>query len=375
MRKIVCISALALACLGAYAQTPAPLPQSHAEATSNPPTLTLARAFDLLVPTIAHLRLTPDLSALEQARVRAAFVQHKQALARTWINAVAAQQSLADARDNQAAAQAGAALGQRMLAAGNWSQVQLLQAQRNLAQSDSALAQAQQLALSEREQLNQTLGLSGPELAWPLPALPKLPAAALELPDVETKAVQSHVALRQAQLEAAQRRQKVGDLALAWWQQHMQTPSHQDPINDPAQPGPDSLALSDWTDSLPRRSGAALRISPELDAAALADIQAKKMAATVRSQARLAYAHYRQAYALARQQQEVGVALHLALQEEAQLRYNGMLASVWDLLASAQDRLQSQQAALQALRDFWLAHLDLQAVLAGVDPHHAANLK
>jgi outer membrane protein TolC len=89
----------------------------------------------------------------------------------------------------------------------------------------------------------------------------------------------------------------------------------------------------------------------------------------------LAYAHYRQAYALARQQQEVGVALHLALQEEAQLRYNGMLASVWDLLASAQDRLQSQQAALQALRDFWLAHLDLQAVLAGLDPNHAANLK
>jgi len=67
------------------------------------------------------------------------------------------------------------------------------------------------------------------------------------------------------------------------------------------------------------------------------------------------------------------VPLTTALQEETQLRYNGMLQSTWELLASARARLESANAAVMAQRDFWLAHTDLQAVLAGGEVEFTSN--
>jgi outer membrane protein TolC len=89
------------------------------------------------------------------------------------------------------------------------------------------------------------------------------------------------------------------------------------------------------------------------------------MAVGTRSQAREAYFRYRTAFDIARHQRDVAVQLSTAMQEETQNRYNGMLQSTWDLLASARARVQSINSAQQAQRDFWLAHTDLQLVLAG----------
>jgi outer membrane protein TolC len=94
---------------------------------------------------------------------------------------------------------------------------------------------------------------------------------------------------------------------------------------------------------------------------------ADTLAAHTRSQAREAWFRYRTAWDVARHQRDVVLPLSTALQEETQLRYNGMLQSTWDLLASARARLESVRAATLAQRDFWLAHTDLQAVLAGVE--------
>jgi hypothetical protein len=60
--------------------------------------------------------------------------------------------------------------------------------------------------------------------------------------------------------------------------------------------------------------------------------------------------------------------LELARQweQETLLRYNGMLSSTWQLLASARGRIEAVDALLQARRQAWHAHLDLQAVLSGL---------
>ena len=58
--------------------------------------------------------------------------------------------------------------------------------------------------------------------------------------------------------------------------------------------------------------------------------------------------------------------LHTALQDETQQRYNGMLKSTWELLASASARVQAAQAALLARRDAAVAAAELRAVLAGL---------
>ena len=70
---------------------------------------------------------------------------------------------------------------------------------------------------------------------------------------------------------------------------------------------------------------------------------------------------------MARQQRDQVVQWRTTLQEDTQARYNGMLLSTWDLLNSASARIRSVNAALQAQSNFWLAHTDLQAALAGLD--------
>lgn len=60
--------------------------------------------------------------------------------------------------------------------------------------------------------------------------------------------------------------------------------------------------------------------------------------------------------------------------EETVLRYNGMLASVWDVLAEARNRSQAAVDAVDALREFWTADVDLQHVLLGGVPERFISL-
>ena len=50
------------------------------------------------------------------------------------------------------------------------------------------------------------------------------------------------------------------------------------------------------------------------------------------------------------------------------LRYNGMLASVWELLGETRASMLAVSAAIEAQRDFWLADTDLQLALTGSSP-------
>jgi hypothetical protein len=47
------------------------------------------------------------------------------------------------------------------------------------------------------------------------------------------------------------------------------------------------------------------------------------------------------------------------------LRYNGMLISVFELLADARQQVASVNAYIAALRDFWIADATLQLALTG----------
>ena len=62
------------------------------------------------------------------------------------------------------------------------------------------------------------------------------------------------------------------------------------------------------------------------------------------------------------------VPLRKFINDEIVLRYNGMLASVWDLLADTRSQILSVNSAIDAQRDFWLAEADLQTALTGASP-------
>ena len=71
---------------------------------------------------------------------------------------------------------------------------------------------------------------------------------------------------------------------------------------------------------------------------------------------------------LAKHYRDEIVPLRKRISEEMLLRYNGMLASVFELLADSRDSVMSVNAYIEALRDFWLAESDLQAALTSGSP-------
>ena len=93
--------------------------------------------------------------------------------------------------------------------------------------------------------------------------------------------------------------------------------------------------------------------------------RAAETAINARSEVRGAYANYRTSYDIARHFRDEIVPLKKRISEENQLRYNGMLIGVFELLADARSQITSVNGYIEALRDFWLAQADLDMALIG----------
>lgn len=97
--------------------------------------------------------------------------------------------------------------------------------------------------------------------------------------------------------------------------------------------------------------------------------EGRKVTAT----AQLAFEIYNASYAAAQYAQEE-VKLQQLINDEVVLRYNGMLLSVWDLLAQTSEQLQANVTAINARRDLLIAETDLQLVLQGGSPNNVVIL-
>lgn len=244
---------------------------------------------------------------------------------KAWINAVAAAESVTARQAARMAAENSGELARRLARVGNWSRLQQARQQVLLLEAAADLARAQDNAFAAREKLIVLLGLWGPQTTFALPsALPALPDAPLDLPDIEQRSLQARE-----------------DLYIARFQLQRKEATRQ--IHRPA----------DLWDAME-------------DAAAL-----RGLAVQARSDARLTYQRYRSRYDLARLHHNEVQPLHEFINDEMVLRYNGMLSSVFDLLADAKLKAQAANAAVEARRDFWLADTDLHTLLAGVAPNFA----
>ncbi len=309
----------------------------------------------------------PYAPGLERAEIQAAFKQLTHSVYRDWIEAVAAQQSLGTVREVHEAAQTAAELAQRMVKAGNWSKVPLLQAQVLASSTATQVAQAQVQAVSAREKMLRRLGLWGSQIHIDLPQqLPKLPDTPQPWADSENLALHNKLELASAAFNARLAQAKTNPLDVLELQKTLMEATT--PLTVAGTKTLEFGHLSAPT--LPRNRAST---NPALINAVTEQAHADRLAANIRSEAREAWFRYRTAWDLARHQRDVVLPLSTALQEETQLRYNGMLQSTWDLLASARARLESVNAAQQALSDFWLAHTDLQAVVAGIDVTFSAS--
>jgi len=94
-------------------------------------------------------------------------------------------------------------------------------------------------------------------------------------------------------------------------------------------------------------------------------MRVRETAITARSQVREAYIAYRTAYDIARHYRDEIVPLRKRISDEQLLRYNGMLISVFDLLADSRDQVASVNGYIDALRQFWVASANLQQAMVG----------
>lgn len=288
---------------------------------------------------------------------------------RSWLRAVAAEQVAATHDRMVEAAEAGTELARRMARVGNWSRLQLAREQAVLHEATSQRARARLAAATAREELNRRLGVWGTQAQYQLaPQLPPLPAAALPTHGLEATALRERLDVQAArrQLDNHAARQGwsgagavFGDIGLAY---SRHTAAERDGGLRDITRGWElelPLPLFDWGGAARTRAQAAVEQSAA---------QLQETAVRARSEVRSAWLTYRTALDLAHQQQSEVLPLRQFIVDETTLRYNGMLASVWDLLAEARNSTQAVARAIEVQRDFWLAETDLQLALTGTSP-------
>jgi outer membrane protein TolC len=205
------------------------------------------------------------------------------------------------------------------------------------------------------------MGLSGNDIAYQLPArLPDLPADKPEFRDIEARAMTERLDIQAATRETER---LAGSLGLTRATRFINVldfgpaATKEDP--EPWKRGFEvslQLPIFDW-------GGARVARAEAIYMQALHRVA--ETAVNARSEVREAYLAYHTAYDTAKRYRDEILPLRKKIAEENMLRYNGMLISVFELLADAREHVGAVNAYVEALRDFWLLESDLQAAFNG----------
>lgn len=319
--------------------------------------------FDLVGLLTMPLRRDIEARRFESAKLVAASaaVRHALDTRKAWFRAVAANESARYAEQVHEAAQAGAELAQRMARVGNLSALDSAREQAFSAEAAAQLARARHNASATREQLTRLMGVWGAHTAFQLPdRLPELPAPPREPANIETLAMQQRLDLRLAKLEAEATARALGLSKATGFVNVLHAGyANASKSGTPRENGYEielALPLFDWGGA--RTAKAEALYMQTVHRTADTAIQA-------RSQVREAYSAYRTSHDLARHYRDEIVPLRNKISEETLLRYNGMLMSVFELLADTRASIGAVNAAIEAQRDFWIADTDLQAAISG----------
>lgn len=299
----------------------------------------------------------------EQTKLKVADVMLRTAAQtrKAYYQSIAATQTVLYLEQVKQAAEVAHELAARMAKKGNFSQLDAAREQAFYLDTSAQLTRARTQAVQERENLIRLLGLRRQDGELRLPQrLPDLPKQPVTLADSEQVAMEQRLDVQSAKLEVAAlqtslglskatrfinvldlgyvRNSETGKAAEVGYQAGIEIP------------------LFDW-------GGA--RVAK---AEAIYMQAAHRLAATAvqaQSEVRVAYAAQQNAYLLARQYRDDVVPLRKRISDEYLLRYNGMLASVFELLADAREQANAVNAAIDAARDYWIADSDLQLALGG----------
>lgn len=305
---------------------------------------------------------------IEQAQLRltSEVVDQVTRVRQAWVRAVAAGQVLQYAQMVYTSAEASAELARRMQAAGNFSRLSRAREQAFYADAATRLASARHQATASREELVRLLGLTEAQSEHlKLPErLPDLPKVAMTAEAVGSRATRGRLDIRLAQSNWDEAAKAQGFNVITSFTD-IELTARRNTVFDNAERTRSSPRGYEVSVRLPLFDWGGLQ-RDALSAQSLA--AANLLEATVRSAGsnlRENYSAYRTAHDIARHHRDEVVPLRKTIADENQLRYNGMIIGVFELLADARDQISTVMAAIASEQQFWLADAALQASLIG----------
>ena len=322
--------------------------------------------FDVMGLLTIPLSTRASESRLAAAQNRAAGEGLRIALdtRKSWFQAVAAQETAKYMAQVKESAEASAELARRMASIGNFPKLTQAREQAFYAETTAQLARAQHAATAARERLARLMGLWGDDLGFQLPdRLPELPKAIREGGDLEAQAIAQRLDIQGARRDADSLAQSLGLTKVTRFVNLLEVG-----------------VLSKSESGEPRQRGWEIEVGlPIFDFGGARVARAERLymqavnrtiesAVAARSEVREAYSAYRTSFDLAQHYRDEIVPLRKRISEEVLLRYNGMLMSVFELLADSREQVAAVNGYIESMRDFWIAESDLQMALTGRSP-------
>jgi outer membrane protein, heavy metal efflux system len=256
---------------------------------------------------------------------------------------------------------AAADVAQRQYDAGNINELELQNQQAPAMQARLDLAKAKAEAQAQREHLNRLLGLSGEQINWQIAeALPLLPGSEPPLENLESLAVSQRLDLAasrsQAESIAAALRLKKKTRFLPGVKLGVDTERSPDGqrVTGPTL----DLELPIFDQGQP----AVAKLTAEFQ-------QAKNSYAAhevnVRSEVREARGALLAAREAVEFSQEKLLPLRRKILGETLRHYNAMQKNSYELLAAKEREKMAEQGGIEALRDYWLARVELERAVGG----------
>lgn len=319
--------------------------------------------FDLVGLLTLPMRTAVEQRRFEQAQLQAALqaVRLASDTRRAYFRALAAEQSLDYLRQAALASEASAELAQRMAKAGNFSKLDEARERAFHAEVSAQLKRAEHGALAAREQLLRLLGVSAGDAVLRLPErLPELPASLASSSDIESRALSQRLDVQVAKLDAEATAKNLGLTRASRFVNVFELGYQNKSATGASRAFGYEIELA-----LPVFDSGEARLRRAEASYQRTLLRTADIAIQARSEVREGYSRLQSQYQVARQYRDEIVPARKRISEEVLLRYNGMLASVFELLADARSQIASVTAAIDAQRDFWIAESELQFAIHG----------
>jgi cobalt-zinc-cadmium efflux system outer membrane protein len=331
-------------------------PDGHGQTTRG---VSLALADLLLLP--ARARLANEEGRITRERVAARFARLEAEVSRAWFDAVAARQAAAVRASSARAARVSADYAQRLHEAGNLPARALALERAAASRADIAAARARVAAIEARAMLGNLAGIPVRD-DWQVPAgLPALPHHDATLgPRADPAESRPDVAAARREVTVLERAWRI---ARTWrWLGEFDVGYESESEHGETLRGPTfhlRLPLFHWN------RGGVLRARARLESA-----QAALRALELETANEIAVGQDRLATAREIAEQYRGVLLpqNEAVSARTLEEVNFMLAGAFEALAARREQFAAYVEYVEAVRDYWRAHVDLRLATGGALP-------